>query len=309
MTEWWESAYKGGPMAIPAAYFPRPLYPPDCKDHPPSKPGPDVEAYKITICRLGRWEPWDPASWDRDFNNKFSHGRGTGNVGDSGVEGFQRQMKIDPTGNIGQTSFNTLASCRVPEGRPHAGEMAMTPNAVNLLGEAFQIYGGKAEPPAPKPSESTRERALAGALEWLGYHETGNNDNHFGVWYGMNYQPWCAMAVTHWFEIEGGGSPSFSRGAAYSYCPYVYNDARADRGGLSVTTSPIPGDVVLFDWSWDGVYDHIGLFIDGSSSSFESVEGNTSPDSGGSQSNGGEVCRKHRRSTDAKITFVRVEEP
>jgi hypothetical protein len=114
------------------------------------------------------------------------------------------------------------------------------------------------------------------------------------------------MAVTHWFEVEGGGSPSFSRGAAYSYCPYVLHDAQAGRSGLKVTSDPIPGDVVLFDWGWDGVPDHIGIFIDGSFSSFESVEGNTS---NGNNSNGGEVMRRSRRSTDAKITFVRVGEP
>lgn len=308
MSDWWEEPYKGGPMAIPAAYFPRPLYPPDsAPTRKPSKDGPDILAYKRTICRLGRWDPWDPAKWDDSFSNPFSHGRGTGNVADSGIAGFQRQMKLDPTGFVGEKTFNMLASCRVPEG-PHEGEMAMDANACNLIGEAFKIYGGKAEVPPPTPTESVRERALAGALSWLGYHETGSNDNHFGRWYGMNYQPWCAMAVCHWFEIEGGGSSSFTQGTAYSYCPYVLHDAQAGRYGLSVTNDPIPGDVVLFDWGFDGVPDHIGIFIDGSPSSFESVEGNTSPDSGGSQSNGGEVCRKHRRSSDAKLTFVRVKE-
>jgi hypothetical protein len=61
MTDWWEAPYKGGPMAVPAAHFPLGLYPPDAApSHIPSKPGPDVLAYKRTICRrLGRWEPWD----------------------------------------------------------------------------------------------------------------------------------------------------------------------------------------------------------------------------------------------------------
>jgi hypothetical protein len=309
MSDWWAEPYKGGPMAIPAAYFPRPLYAPDsAPTRKPSKDGPDILAYKRTLSRLGRWMPWDPAKWDDSFSNAFSHGKAGGNVKDSGIAGFQRQMKIDPTGFVGEKTFNTLASCRVPEGLPHAGEMGMDANACNLIGEAFKIYGGKAEPPPPKPSETTRQRALEGALDWLGYHEAGSNDSHFGRWYGMNYQPWCAMAVCHWFEIEGSGSPSFTRSASYSYCPYVLHDAQAGRYGLSITNDPIPGDVVLFDWGFDGVPDHIGIFIDGSVSSFESVEGNTSPDSGGSQSNGGEVCRKHRRSSEAKLTFVRVKE-
>lgn len=294
MSEWWQVPYKGGPMvAVPG--FPRPLYPPDAAT--PSVDGPDVIAYKRTISRAGRWKPWEPAAWDDTFSNLFSHGRGTGNVGDSGVAGVQRQQGLDPTGYIGEATFNTLRSIRVPEG-PHAGEMAMDANAASLIAEAF--YKFKQPPP---PTKTVRELALAGALGWVGYVEDNGNDSHFGRWYGMNYQPWCAMAVTHWYEVEGGGSPSFAKGSAYSYCPYMLHDAQANRNGFSITKSPIPGDVVLFDWGWDGVPDHTGLFIDGSPSSFQSVEGNTST---ASNSNGGSVMKRSRRSSEAKITFIRV---
>jgi len=309
MSEWWQKPYNGGPMAVKAEFFPRPLYPPSAKDKgkTPSKNGPDVLAYKRTICRLGRWEPWNPSGWDQAFNNAFSQGRGTGNVGDSGVAGFQRQMKIDPTGWIGSATFNTLASCRVPEGRPHAGEMAMDPNSVNLIMEAFSIYGGQAEP-VPKPTQTTRQRALAGAVKWLGYKESPPNSNNttFGAWYGMNYQPWCAMFVTYAFVVEAGGSPAFSRGAAYSYVPYVLNNAKAGKAGLSTTSSPMPGDLVTYDWGRDGVPDHIGIFESGTATSFNAIEGNTSTSD---NSNGGEVMRRARKSSDAKIDFIRVKEP
>jgi CHAP domain len=303
MTEWWEVPYKGGPMvAVPG--FPRPLYPPDAKGKTPSVDGPDVLAYKRTVSRAQRWQPWEPASWDDSFNNGFSHGRGTGNVGDSGIAGIQRQQNLDDTGWVGEQTFNTLRSIRVPTG-PNAGQMAMDANAQNLIAEAFGMFAGKA--PALPSTKTTRERALEGALSWLGYKESpaGSNDSHFGRWYGMNYQPWCAMAVTHWFEIEGGGSKSFAKGAAYSYCPYILHDAQVGKGGLSVTKSPIPGDVVLFDWNYDGAPDHVGIFEEGSASSFTSIEGNTSTSN---NSNGGEVMRRSRRSSDAKITFVRVAE-
>jgi hypothetical protein len=217
-------------------------------------------------------------------------------------------MKIDPTGYIGAKTFNTLASCRVPEGRPHEGEMAMDPNSVNLIMEAYAIYGGKAE--SPKPTKTTRERALAGAQGDVGYVEGGSNDTFYGAWYGMNNQPYCAMAVTYWYEIDGGGSPSFARGAAYSYCPYMLSDAKAGRGGLSITNSPIPGDVVLFDFGWDGLADHVGLFLSGNAQSFKTIEANTSPEGGGgSQSNGGGVYQRNRSQSSAQIWFVRVAEP
>ena len=318
MTDWWEQPYKGGPMAIPAAYFPRPLYPPDAKSKGkyPSSDGPDVIAYKRTICRLGRWGDWEPSTWDDSYSNAFAHGRG-GNVSETGVAGFQRQMNVSPdSGWIGSKTFNMLASARIPPGRPHSGDMAMDANSCNLIAEAFAIYGGKAEkPPAPPtivdkpaevaPSTTTRQRALDGACEWLGYIESTGNDTIFGSWYGMNYQPWCAMFCTYAYLVEAGGSPSFVRASRYAYVPYVVNDAKANRYGLHVTTTPIAGDLVCFDWQYDGEPDHIGLYESGSPSSFNCIEGNTSPSD---NSNGGQVMRRQRSTSDARITFVRVDE-
>ena len=295
-------------MAVPASMYPRPLYSPDAskKGKAPSGDGPDVMAYKRTLSRLGRWEPWEPASWDDSFSNNFSHGRGP-NVADSGVEGFQRQMNLDDTGWVGENTFKALASARVPEGKPHAGEMGMDANACNLVAEAFEIYGGQAE--APQPDKPVREVALAAAVDWLGYVESGNNHTIFGEWYGMDHQPYCAMFVTHCFEIGAGGSPSFERASRYAYVPYIVNDAKAKRYGLSVTTAPTAGDMVCFDWGWDGVPDHVGFYESGSPTSFKTIEANTSPEgSSGSQSNGGGVYRRNRRSSDAQITFVRVAE-
>lgn len=182
----------------------------------------------------------------------------------------------------------------------------MDANAANLIAEACELFGGKET--QPPTSETTRVRALKGALAWLGYKEdpSGSNNSKFGAWYGMNYQPWCAMFVTYCFEIEAGGSPSFARGAAFSYCPYILQTAQQNKSGLSITNSPIPGDVVLFDWQRDGVPDHVGIWESGSASSFNSIEGNTAV---GNNSNGGEVMRRQRSSGDARITFVRVAEP
>src|SRR5262252_5192294 len=192
MTLWYEHAYAGGPM-VKVAGFPRPLYPPDAAQHghAPSTDGPDVEAYKRTVSRAGRW-PWQ--TFDQAYSNGFAHGT-SGNVGKTGVAGVQRQQDLDDTGWIGEKTFNTLRSIRVPEGKPHAGEMAMDGQAVNLINQAFAKFKGH-EPPPPQPpnKQDLRVVALNRAIGQIGTKENPANSNQcpYTQWYGM-VGPWCAM--------------------------------------------------------------------------------------------------------------------
>jgi hypothetical protein len=308
MTDWWDEPYKGGPMvAVPG--FPRPLYPPDAakQGKTPSADGPDVEAYKRTVWRAGRW-PGPASAFDRTYSNGFAHGSG-GNVAQSGIAGVQRQQKVEPTtGWVGQATFNTLRSIRVPTGS-HQGEMAMDANAANLIAQAWQLYGGQEPapiPPAPPSGQTTRQRALAAAITYLGVKESpaGSNKTKFGAWYGGDGRPWCAMFASYCYEVDAGGSPSFAKGQSYAYVPYIVNDARQHRNGLSVPSSVMPGDLVCYDWGRDGTYDHVGLFEAWTSgSAFTAIEGNTSVDN---NSNGGEVMRRQRSTTGQATTFVRV---
>lgn len=139
--DWWKQPYAGGPM-VKVDGFPRALYPPNAEKGP-SSDGPDVTAYKRTVSRLGRW-PWEPDGWDDSFSNAFSHGREGGNVRESGVAGVQRQGKIEPdSGWVGEETFKLLRSARVPEGLPHAGEMAMDGVAAGLVDDAYQRFHGQ----------------------------------------------------------------------------------------------------------------------------------------------------------------------
>jgi len=303
MTLWYEHAYAGGPM-VKVAGFPRPLYPPDAAahGHSPSVDGPDVEAYKRTVARAQRW-PWQ--TFDDTYSNSFAHGA-SGNVIDTGVAGVQRQQDLDDTGWLGEQTFNTLRSIRVPTG-PHAGEMAMDAYSVDLINQAYERFGG--HEPAPPPQQTLRQRALAKAQTQLGIKESPANSNQckYTSWYGM-VGPWCAMFVTWSYETTAD-SPSFAKGSYYAYVPYIVGDARAGRRGLSTTDSPVPGDLVCYDWQWNGEYDHVGIFESwqsGSGSTFTAIEGNTSLDN---NSNGGEVMRRTRRVPDQNTVFVRVAEP
>lgn len=139
---WWERGYPGGPM-VKLPGFPRPLYPPDAAQQgkQPSSNGPDVEAYKRTVSRAGRW-PWQ--AFDGAYSNAFAHGKtGGADPGDTGIAGVQRQQKLDPTGWVGEKTFNTLRSILIPDGLPHAGEPAMDATAVDLLEDAWRLFAGK----------------------------------------------------------------------------------------------------------------------------------------------------------------------
>lgn len=305
---WYSVGYPGGPM-VEVDGFPRNLYPPDANQHgkKPSVDGKDVIAYKRTVSRAGRW-PWD--TYDDTFSNGFSHGKSGGNVGDSGVAGVQRQAHLDATGWVGEKTFNLLRSIRIPGGLPHAGEPAMDATAVNLINEAFEKFKGT-EPP-PYPGGTVRGAALTRAISQLGTKESPPESNNvkYGQWYGQNYQPWCAMFVTWCYEYGaddlGLDSPSFVQGSRYAYCPYVVDDARNRRHGLSTTDDPIPGDLVVYDWSYDTVYDHIGIFERWTGGTFDAIEGNTSLNN---NSNGGEVMRRNRSRSGQGTVFVRVAEP
>ena len=300
MPAWYEQPYKGGPM-VKVDGFPRPLYPPDAVEHgkQPSSPGPDVDAYKRTVSRAGRW-PWQ--IFDQAYSNGFSHGT-SGNVGQTGVAGVQRQAHLDATGWIGEKTFNLLRSIRVPVG-PHEGEMAMDAFAASLIDEAFAMFEGS-EPVSAYAA--VREQALKRAIDELGTAEYphGSNLNPYGKWYGMDGVPWCAIFCSWAYDLNGE-SPSFARGSYYSYVPYIVADARAGRNGLQTTDDPVPGDLVCYDWELNGEHDHVGLFERWTSgtSTFEAIEGNTSTSS---NSNGGQVMRRERGRSG--VVFVRVREP
>jgi len=312
-TPWYQAPYKGAPMiAVPG--FPRPLYPPDAaaQGRTPSAKGKDVQAYKRVVWRLGRW-PGPASGFDNAFSNAFSHGKG-GNVIDTGLAGMQRQAKIDDTGWVGEKTFNFMRSVLVPEGIPNgpgkAGDYAMDAYAQSLLVDAWEEFKGKE--PEPAPSGTVRAAALKRATAELGQKESPPNSNRtkYGSWYGLDGNPWCAMFTT-WAYSYGATdlkreSKSMRKGQTYAYVPYIVSDARAKRNGLSVTSNPIAGDLVCFDWGYDGTFDHVGLFESwGSGNNFNAIEGNTAQ---GNDSDGGQVMRRSRSTSSASTVFVRVAE-
>lgn len=149
--------------------------------------------------------------------------------------------------------------------------------------------------------------ALVVAKSYIGTKESPPDSNRtmFSNWYGI-IGPWCLMFVTYCFNNVG--AKHFKPGVRWAYCPYMVNDARAQRYGLTVVPKDKvqPGDIVLFDWKNDGISDHVGIVETKPNryGDFKSVEGNTSM---GNDSDGGAVMLR-QRNTKQVICFVRVWE-
>lgn len=114
-------------------------------------------------------------------------------------------------------------------------------------------------------------------------------DGPGGYDYGANDVPYCA-AFTSWvFDQASVGAA----GLPGAYCPAML--AAAVAAGATVEPSQAQaGDIVYYDWDGDGESDHVGIVVANMGPYLETIEGNTSSGSSGSQSNGGVVARRQR---------------
>jgi CHAP domain len=135
-------------------------------------------------------------------------------------------------------------------------------------------------------------KIIAIAEKEIGYTETPTNSNKtkYGKWFGFDGVAWCGMFVSWCYDKAGQslGNVGFSKGFAGCQTAVAHYKKKN-----KTTTTPVPGDIVFFDWNNDGRYDHTGIFVkDIDGISFESIEGNTSLTN---QSNGGHVMRRKRK--------------
>lgn len=137
---------------------------------------------------------------------------------------------------------------------------------------------------------------LTKAYSELGYAEASNNDTKYGKWYGMNNQPWCAMFVS-WVYHEVGQGKKVNASSKKGFASCTLGLAWfAKKGKLIPVGQAQEGDIVFFQFDDDAQPDHVGLVAKNNKRRkiLVCVEGNTSPDKKGSQSNGGQVCEKKR---------------
>lgn len=146
-----------------------------------------------------------------------------------------------------------------------------------------------------------RGNVIEQALKHMGMTEkpAGSNNVLFNTWFygrevrdgdkpGASYA-WCCTFVMWVYYQAGVPFPKSDWLKGYASVPSLKRARKTE-----ITTTPQPGDLVLFEFNGKPEPDHIGIFdswiLEGKT--FWSIEGNTS--SKGSQDNGGALLRQQR---------------
>lgn len=122
---------------------------------------------------------------------------------------------------------------------------------------------------------------------------------------GYDGVAWCGCFGAYFLKHYGNVAVTIRM----AYCPYNVTDARAGVNGWAGVrhdkTQGQPGDCAMMDWQHDGTADHFIIIVrylgDGW---YQTVEGNTSFDNAGSQSNGGCVAIRKRHINDMAAICV-----
>jgi hypothetical protein len=158
------------------------------------------------------------------------------------------------------------------------------------------------------PAAAGPEVIATTAAAEVGVLEGSARANSYGSAVGRgdstrNYA-WCATFVS--WVMKQTGATAFRSASVGDWV----DAARGSRNGLSVVSTPVPGDLVAFDWDGNGDFAypnrHIGIVekAPGSTGGFVAIEGNTTKPGDGSVQG---VFRKSR-TTRAKATtlFIHV---
>ncbi|MFJ9207490.1 peptidoglycan-binding protein [Streptomyces sp. NPDC102264] len=143
---------------------------------------------------------------------------------------------------------------------------------------------------------------LSAAAADVGYKEGPNNKTKHGAWYGLDYNPWCDMAVSYWAH-QSGNAGAVGR---FAYCPSHVNWFRARGQWLGKNSAVKRGDIVFYSWDGGPVADHVGIVTENSAAgaSIRTIEGNTSSGNAGSQGNG-DGCYRRVRTRSQVLGFGR----
>jgi hypothetical protein len=119
-----------------------------------------------------------------------------------------------------------------------------------------------------------------------------DNETKYGAFTKANFLPWCGSFVNWCANEVGLKIPS-----VVSTLAGAQAFIKKDQWEAAEEATPLPGDIVFFDFPGDGIdrISHVGIVVrDNGDGTVTCIEGNTAPDKKGDQRNGGQVCQKKR---------------
>lgn len=123
-------------------------------------------------------------------------------------------------------------------------------------------------------------------------YPANSNNQKYGEAYGLNGKPWCV--ITQWWAFsESNASTLFYGGQKTASCGAL--KSYAIQNSQWVTSGYSPGDIVMMNFDGKTDPQHAGFVVSVEGNVLNTIEGNTSFDEKGSQSNGGAVAKKQRK--------------
>lgn len=130
----------------------------------------------------------------------------------------------------------------------------------------------KTAPVSSESADSKRARIVAEAQKHVGYHEV-NGYSKYGDKYGIPYDAWCAAFDMYVFDACGLGSLI----PRTTYCPTAVEKFLKDEHAYFYRRGnyiPRNGDVIYFDYNYNGVPDHTGIVEGCDGKTVCTIEGN-----------------------------------
>ena len=141
-----------------------------------------------------------------------------------------------------------------------------------------------------------REKMINLALNEVGYKEGKNNDTKYGIWYGLNHNPWCAMFIS-WLAAKLGVLNKLIPKFAGCGDGWKWFKSRKLTSNI-----PDPGDIVFYKPTKIGATSsHVGIVVRVTSEYVYTVEGNAGYNTDGVY----EMCRK--RSDKSILGYAKVQ--
>lgn len=128
----------------------------------------------------------------------------------------------------------------------------------------------------------------------IGYKEGSNNNSKYGAWYGLNYNPWCAMFIS-WCANKAGISTDII--PKFASCGVGYNFFKS-KGRIVKDVQA--GDILFFDWNLNNSPDHVGIVEKVAGDTITTIEGNASNEKSGE----GDCVKRRSFSKTYKYIFA-----